>query len=284
MGWDSVMPEFNFRQAFITNIFGVWQEHRGVGLPDGMGHTANLVHTTFLWMLSLTLPQSVLRYVFQFLMHLTGMIGMYALLKQMFKTKTMPIIGALFYGLNLITIQMFYTPLEAFSVHFAALPWLALTLLRYYQIPNRNHLIHFGIVVLLSTPQFFIPTLLLPTTLLLIALSMPFITQWKRVRTAGVLFLCVNAFWLLPYIYNLPYNAAIIQRAKINQMSSDEVYARNQVFGDIKNVLLMRGFMLDFEDVNTDSQPIFVMDTWRTWVDQPLIKYIGVFFALFTIA
>ena len=179
---------------------------------------------------------------------------------------------------NLITIQMFYTPLEAFSVHFAALPWLALTLLRYYQIPNRNHLIHFGIVVLLSTPQFFIPTLLLPTTLLLIALSMPFITQWKRVRTAGVLFLCVNAFWLLPYIYNLPYNAAIIQRAKINQMSSDEVYARNQVFGDIKNVLLMRGFMLDFEDVNIDSQPIFVMDTWRTWVYQPLIKYIGVFF------
>jgi hypothetical protein len=38
MGWDNVMPELNFRQAFITNIFGVWQEHRGVGLPDGMGH------------------------------------------------------------------------------------------------------------------------------------------------------------------------------------------------------------------------------------------------------
>ena len=56
MGWDSVMPEFNFRQAFITNIFGVWQEHRGVGLPDGMGHTANLVHTTFLWMLFVNTP------------------------------------------------------------------------------------------------------------------------------------------------------------------------------------------------------------------------------------
>ncbi len=284
IGWDSVMPEFNFKQAFITNIFGVWQEHRGVGLPDGMGHAANLVHTAFLWILSFALPQSVLRYVFQFLMHLTGMFGMYALLKQMFKTKALAIIGALFYGLNLITIQMFYTPLEAFSVHFAALPWLALTLIRYYQIPNKNHLIHFGIVVLLSTPQFFIPTFLLPTTLLLVAISMPFIKQWKRVLTAGALFHCINAFWLLPYIYHLPFNAPIIKNAKINQMSSQEVYVRNQAFGDVQNVLLMRGFMLDFEDVNTDSQPIFVMDTWRTWVDQPLIKYIGVFFALCIIA
>lgn len=284
MGWDNVMPEFNFKQAFITNIFGVWQEHRGVGLPDGMGHAANLMHTAFLWILSLALPQNVLRYTFHFFMHLLGMIGMYALFKNIFKTKILPIIGALFYGLNLITIQMFYTPLEAFSIHFAALPWLALTLLRYYQSPNKYNLIYFGVVVLLSTPQFFIPTLLLPTSLLLIALSTPYIKQWKQVRTAGALFLCINAFWLLPYIYNLPFNAPVIQSAKINQMSSNEVYERNQAFGDIKNVLLMRGFMLDFEDVNTEGQPIFVMNTWRTWINQPLIQIAGVLFALCILA
>jgi len=276
------MPEFNFRQAFITNIFGAWQYHRGLGLPDGMGHAANLVHTLFLWMLSFALPQNTLRYVFHFLMHLLGMMGMYMLLKNVIPAKagiqkdgspirsgmTTRVVAALFYGLNLITIQMFYTPLEAFSVHFAALPWLAYSLLRYLKQPSRNTLFLFITISILSTPQFFIPTLLLPTTILLVGISL---TNIKTAIKPGVYFLIVNAFSLLPYLVNLPYNAPIIQNAKINRMSSGEVYARNQVFGDLKNVLTMKGFMLDFENVNRDGQPIFVMDTWRNWLANPAI-------------
>lgn len=286
MGWDNVMPEFHFRQALETNIFGVWQTHRGVGLPDGMGHAANLVHTLFLWLLSFALSQNMLRYAFHFLMHLTGGLGMYLLLSHILDfsmlehrniKKVIPMLGALFYQYNLITIQMFYTPLEAFSVHFAALPWLTYSLLRYLQQPSRNSLLLFTTVSFISTPQFFIPTLLLPTTLLLGMISIG--KNIRRVAIAAATFLCINAFWLTPYLYNLPHNAPIIANAKINQMSSDEVYERNKAFGDLKNVLTMRGFMLDFEDVDTKGRPIFVMEAWRNWVNHPLMITIGYLFA-----
>lgn len=287
MGWDNIMPEFNFRQAFITNIFGAWQEHRGVGLPDGMGHAANIVHTILIWCMSLTLPQHILRYAFQFLMHGLGMLGMYCLLRHILaKTKhagessILPLLGALFYGLNLVTIQMFYTPLEAFSIHYAALPWLAYTLTRYLERPDRNTFILFITASILTVSQFFIPTLILPTALLLIAVSLPHIRNWKQIIAAMGAFIAVNAFWMLPYIYALPHNAPIIQQAKINQMSSGEVYSRNRAFGDLMHVLTMQGFMLDFEDVNTQGVPIYVMDAWRTFTALPGIQMTSMFFAV----
>lgn len=314
MGWDNVIPEFNFKQALITNIFGAWQEHRGLGLPDGMGHAANLVHTVFTWMLSLIAPQSAIRYIVQFFLHFMGMVGSFRLLKSLKElrsekntTITLPLVGALFYGLNPVTIQMFYTPLEAFSFHYAALPWLAFSLLRYLYKPNRNTLLLFTIVSILTTPQFFIPTLLLPTAILLGVISIGYVifpwrrisiqpvqrlslepkaepwaqrtTMVKTVLTATTTFLCVNAFWLLPYLYNLPYNAPIIRNAKINQMSSDEVYERNRAFGDIGNLLTMKGFMLNFEDINAEGQPVFVMDTWRNWFNLSSVRTISIILA-----
>jgi len=303
MGWDNVMPEFNFRQALITNLFGAWQEHRGLGLADGMGHAANLVHTIIAWVLSLPLPQHAVRYAFHFLMHLAGMAGMYVFLgfvipglnrdpsSSLQPDSGVPhqragqapagmtrIIGALFYGLNLITVQMFFTPLEAFSVHFASLPWLAWSLTAYLKEGRKQQPAVFAATVLILTPQFFIPTLVLPITILLVILALPFIKSWKRVLTAAAIYLAVNTFWLLPYGINLTHNAPVIQSAKINQMSSGEVYVRNQVFGDIGNVLLMRGFMLDFEDVDTSGTPVRIMQAWNDWIHTPLVRSIHVLF------
>jgi hypothetical protein len=224
-------------------------------------------------------------------MHFLGMVGMLKLLRSLRELRSEekneslpPLVGALFYGLNLVTIQMFYTPLEAFSVHFAALPWLAYSLLRFLRQPSRNTLLLFTTVSLLTTPQFFVPTLLLPTAILLGAIGVFGVIrekhQWKRVLVAAGAYLAVNAFWLLPYLWNLPYNAPIIQNAKINQMSSDEVYERNRAFGDPGKVLTMQGFMLDFEDVNAEGVPIYVMDAWRGWINQPVTVAISIAFAL----
>jgi len=270
MGWDNVMPEFNFKQAFMTNFFGVWQEHRGLGLYDGMGHAANLVHTLFLWLLSLTLPTNLLRYTFTFLMHFLGGVGAYVLLKKL-TGKWAAITGALFYQYNLATIQMFYTPLEAFSMHFAALPWLAWSLITYLQEGSRKRFLIFLLVSFLSTPQFFIPTLLLPVAILLTSLSIAARSTIKRIGMAACGFLLINAFWLLPYLYGLPNNAPIIQAAKINQMSSEEVFARNQAFGDLGSVLRLRGFPLDFEDTDAAGATTLLMAPWRMFLAYPMV-------------
>ncbi len=294
MGWDNVMPEFNFKTNLIRSIFGVWQEHRGVGLYDGMSHIANLPHSLFLWLLSFVLPIQVLRYVFTFLMHATGGMGMFFLVKKLLQNpdrhpgliqdqmldkisttgEWIPLLASLFYLFNLATIQMFYTPLEAFSVHFAAIPWLALTILNYLGNGSKGSLTAFFFTTLISTPQYFVPTLLLPTGLLLsVILGVTLLndkTKWKPILATGLGFLVINAFWLFPYLYGLPRNAPIIAQAKINQMSSGEAFARNQAFGDLKNVLLMRGFSLDFEDMMPDGTYTYLMAPWRSHLNNTI--------------
>ncbi len=283
IGWDNVMPEFNFLENFRRSIWGVWQEHRGLGLYDGMSHIANLPHTFFLWTLSLILPQNTLRYVFTFLMHFLGGVGTYTLLKKLLSketnAKSIAFTGSFFYLLNPATIQMFYTPLEAFSVHFAALPWLVLTLIRFIETNNRKALMWFMLVSFLTTPQFFVTTLSLPIGLLLGVISLAYLRDWKHywkpVAIAAITFLLINAFWLLPYVAGLPGNAPVIANAKINLMSTDEVFRRNQVFGDLKNVLLLRGFGMDFTDITENSTFGFMLSPWRIWWNSPAVTAIS---------
>ncbi len=285
IGWDNVMPEFNFLENFKRSVWGVWQEYRGLGLYDGMSHIANLPHTFLLWTLSSILPQNTLRYAFTFLMHFLGGVGTYAVLKKLLskekKATSIAFIGSLFYLFNPATIQMFYTPLEAFSVHFAALPWLALTLVRFIETNSRKALVWFALVLLLTTPQFFVTTLTLPVGLLLGIISLPYLFRdtaryWKPVAGAAITFLLINAFWLLPYIAGLPGNAPVIANAKINLMSTDEVFRRNQAFGDLKNVLLIHGFSLDFTDLTANGTFGFMLAPWRIWWNTPLVTAFSV--------
>jgi len=80
-GWDSTQPELNLKLNLVRSLTSVWQEYRGVGLPDGMAHAANIVHLFYVWILSLIVPDNLIRYVFVFIAHLMGVIGMYKLLQ-----------------------------------------------------------------------------------------------------------------------------------------------------------------------------------------------------------
>src|SRR3972149_9988357 len=72
IGWDNIMPEFNLKLNFTRSIFSIWQEYRGLGVLDGLAHSANLMHTVYIWLLSIFLPDSMLRYVYTHLTHLIG--------------------------------------------------------------------------------------------------------------------------------------------------------------------------------------------------------------------
>ena len=255
-GWDNLMPELYFEANFLRSVSGIWQQVRGLGLVDGMSHIANLPHTLFLWLLSFILPAQILRYAFTFLMHALGAMGMYLLLGRLGLPAT---VGSLFYATNLATIQMFFTPLEAFSIHFAAIPWLAWALLRYSQLRTRRSLGLFFIIALLSSPQFFVPTLLLPISGLMATLSL-----WRRHLVKAVVgFFIIQAFWLLPWLATIRQNAPVITDAKINIMSSQEAYLRNVVFGNPLAVLTHQGFPLNFEDTNERGEFYLPMNAWN---------------------
>lgn len=275
MGWDNIMPEFDFKTNIMRNLVGVWQEYRGVGLYDGQSHAAATLHTLFFWICSFVMPQPLLRYMFTFLMHLLGGIGMFLLLKKFFgerlqKTHTLlSLTGAFFYLVNPITIQMFYTPFEAFAVHFASLPWIIYTLLTFFQKGTKRSYILFLLVLLCSTPQFFIPTLFIPVTLLVLSITGFFLKDKKRVFMTLIGFALMNAFWFLPFIYNAKQTTNIVPNAKINQMSSQEAYARNLAFGDIGHVLTMQGYPIDFTDTAKTGASTFMMQQWKEHWNSP---------------
>lgn len=295
LGWDTIMPEFNFQANLWRNISGVWATYRGLGLLDGMAHTANLVHTLCIWLLSFFFPQNMLRYVFTFTMHLLGGIGVYKLLtsltdkdKPIF-SKSLALITGLFYQYNLDTVQMFYAPLEVFSVHFAALPWLSYTLLNYLKHQTKHNLVIFFITSFIFTPQAFVPSvwiayvISLGWILLFHLISHPH--NWKKITLTiiGVLS-AVNAFWLLPYLYSATQNSAVIASTKINIMSNADIALKQKEFADFPSVATLRGFSLNHIDYQQTGIFDYMMSQWRTHIySLPMTLLSWFFFATTTL-
>jgi len=273
IGWDNVMPEFNIWLNLQRSLFGVWQDYRGLGVLDGMAQTANLFHTIYIFLLSLVLPQELLRYVFIMLTHLLGGIGFFVLACYLFKgetnkigNKALCLAGSLFYMFNLGVIQMYFAPLEVFAVHFAALPWLALFITKALKKPTpRNYLILF-LASLLTSPQGFVPTVFLVFLILLGMLCLFHVIKTGQVKvglTVMLISILANAFWLLPYSYSAIKTQSEIRNTRINQFSSEEIFYRNKAHGDLKSVLTLKGFMLNSVEYDQfQNKDIIFMNQW----------------------
>lgn len=269
MGWDNLMPEFNLWLNLKRSLFGVWQEYRGLGLLDGLSQAATLFHTLYIAVLSVVLNQSMVRYVFIFGTHLVGGIGFFLLLRYLTKNAKASFFGALFYMLNLAVVQMYFAPLEAFAVHFAALPLLAFFATKAMDKPSLKNYLVFLLFALLTTPQSFVPTFFIVFCIFLVFLlfcQAKSKKSWKEAITIFVLFVSANLFWLLPYSYSAAYNAKIIPQTRINQFSSEEIFYRNKAFGDLYNVFRLNGFMIDtVEYDNLQHKNDYFMSSWRSY-------------------
>jgi hypothetical protein len=276
-GWDSTQPELNFALNLSRSLSSAWQEYRGLGLADGMAHAANIIHLLYIWMLSLVVPDSLIRYAFVFIAHLTGAVGMYALLRYLLKQNTwLAFAGSIFYLLSPITIQMFYQPLELFVIHFAGLPWLLLTVINYLEQGGKGNLFWLFLVLLIFVSQNHVPTIFVVTMMVVgIMLLLGFIDSfgkhWKRVLTIGILILGVNSFWLLPYASSVSSNSQVIPQAKINRLSNEEVILRNSAYGDLSHVARMEGFALSYEDWQANLKIGLQMSQWNAWWDGSIV-------------
>ena len=289
VGWDNLMPELNFKANFARGLVSVWQEYRGLGVEDGMAHAANLVHTAFLYLLSFIFPNNMLRYVFQIGIHLFGGVGMYFLIVKGLKRKSeIAFIGALFYMFNLATIQIFFAPFEVFSTHFGFLPWLVLSALNIIHTLNKKNILLFLLISVLATPQGFVPTVFIAYLIVLGSIILATILKdGKRKIINIIIILCItfisNSFWLMPFLHGALNQGKIIQNAKINQMSSEEIFEKNKYRGKITDVLYMRGFMLDITENNLKKEFVFIMKAWNEHNNQPFVVAISSLFVLCTL-
>ncbi|MFC1710190.1 hypothetical protein ACFL0F_00835 [Patescibacteria group bacterium] len=290
IGWDSTQPEFNLGINLSRNIGAIWQEYRGLGLFDGMAHASNIVHTVYVYLLSLILPLSMVRYAFVFLTHAIGGVGVYYLIQKLIggkKSNTkrfVSLAGSLFYLLNPATIQMFYTPLETFIIHFAFLPWLYLTFINYLDSGKRKDLLAFFIVNLLAVSQSHVPTVFIVYAVGLCAISFVYLfnhfpSKLKRILAGFLTVFTVNAFWGLPYISSAIANSKIITNSKINILSNPEVVFMNRSFGTLKDTILLRGFSLNYGDWNANWEFVYQLGAWRDQLYKGSVEAIG--FTLF---
>ncbi|PIZ03266.1 hypothetical protein COY59_00465, partial [Candidatus Gottesmanbacteria bacterium CG_4_10_14_0_8_um_filter_37_24] len=173
IGWDALSPEFNLSLNFQRSIFASWQENYGLGALTGHGFATQLPHTMIISLLSFLLPLWSIRPVFIFLCLYLGGLGMYFFTrlllykitfeeyqrKFLITTEYICLLTALLYITSLATVQMFYLPLEAFIVHFTALPWLFWIIIRLVGKTNKINIVLFFVINFFSSIQGFIPSL-----------------------------------------------------------------------------------------------------------------------------
>jgi len=291
IGGDNLHPEFNFPLNIHRSLFAVWQEFQGLGVLGGMGHASDLIRQLLLLLLSVVIPLNMLRFIWTMSMLLVGGIGAYGLIDYLLSKKTsklIPLIGSLFYLFNLATMQAFYIPFESFTAFFGFLPWILLSTITYLGKQNKKNLIFLFFTLLFATPAWYVPTLFVVFLITVGIIAITCIENpiknylIKLGKLFSVIFL-VNAFWLLPFSYFTLTNSHTVVDAKINQMDTQTVFLQNKEFGNIKDVMLLKGFWFNYVDPNLYKTFTYAFNPWRNHLQNPFIETIGyLLFAIVT--
>jgi len=302
LGWDSVTPEFNFSLNFQRGVFSSWQENYGVGLLGGHGFAATLPHTILTWFLSLMVPQESIRLIFTFLTWYIGGLGAFFLahvvfehfLRQCkFSVKKVPfsvvpfasLLTASYYLMNLATVFIFSIQLDAFIIHFAALPWLFWSILQLLSVDvNKKKILFFVVISFFGSGQAFIPSLfvafLVALTILLVfycLFSLAKKQAFKKSFLIVFITFLVNAYWLLPFSYYVFSRSAHFSDAYNNLISTPEMEQKSEKYGTLENVSLLKGFYWESYEVGG-----YIEQVWRAHHQQKVVPLIG--YGIFSLA
>lgn len=297
IGWDSIHPEFDFLLNFNRALFAGWQENYGVGTLTGHGFAALLPHTLITFLLSFIMPSSAIRPAFTLLCLYFGGLGLYflarALLNLVIKNfhthlwQTRPavldgiaLLASFYYLFNLATIQIFYVQLEAFIVHFAALPWLFLSAIYLIKDRSRKHTILFTAANFLATIQGFIPSLfvayLTGLSLFLFVYVLSHHLSKIAIKSSVLIILLtffINAYWFLPIAYFTLTHRDTYLNSYNNLISTPEFVQKSQKYGDLADVALLKGFFWDSFELGGQ-----LLSPWIKHQNISLIPIIGYLF------
>ncbi len=242
-GWDTLHPEFDFRLNIGRLVEGVWREEQGLGAVAGHAHMADLPRVLFLWLMSLFLPVSFLRWAYVFLCLFLGPMGVYVFLQRIVFEgsrrkfgRLAAFLGAIFYLLNLGTLQHFYLPFEMFPTQFAFLGWAFWLATEAFQKKGaKKWLFWLALANFLASPMAYAPQLWYVYFLSLFFYFFGLVLvgkERKLIRRGGLILgtvLVVNLFWLLPNFYFLLTGASGVAQAKINRLFSEEAFWRTKL-------------------------------------------------------
>lgn len=289
MGWDGLYPELNIPLNVVRGLTAGWQEYYGAGLVGGHGFAATLPHTIIIGLLSVIIPQHLLRSVFIFLCYYVGGLGMllvsHKLLTSVFhdhnpKEKiiwAVSFISSLYYLLNLGTIQTFYVPLEAFTVHFAALPWLTYGLMLTLEQITKKRVMFFCITLLITSIQGFIPAVFAAYAVSLAIITSVFIVfqrfQKSALQKTAIIWICViatNFYWLAPVGYFSLTQSKDYINAYNNITSTPKFIAKSIQYGSLADVAALKSMLWDSNELGGA-----ILAPWKQHYTHPVIPAIS---------
>lgn len=288
IGWDNLMTQFDVDMNIRRELSGVWQEYQGVGLLAGMGHAADLVRLGFEYLLTLVLPDNIIRAVEIFGMYILGGLGVMWLMgklvdKEKINVPVAQMVVGVFYLVSLGTIQNFWVPFEPYYWAFGMFPWVLGSYIEYLEKGGRKLLLRLVLVSLLATPMGYLQTIYLVGLVFLLLFGVGYVLYrdkaegvWertKRVATAITVSLLVNAFWLLPQTYFFVTSVGVTTQAKMNQIATPEVALSNATSGDIGSVLKMEGYWLKLHDYQANGSFAYLMKPWVDHLGNVYVQY-----------
>ncbi len=292
VGWDNLQSELNPLLNLKRAFFAVWQEYQSLGLLGGMAHAADLPRVLLVFLLSLLkIDNSLIRYITTFLPLVLGPLGVYFLFyHHLFKekldaktTQFASFLGALFYLLNLSTLQTFFVPFETFTWFYGALPWLLFFTISYISKPSLKRLSTLFIISLIASPSFYVETIFLVFFVSIIPFLIEFYFQKRKTLTSikiisASLFSLITPqlFWLLPVaFFVLTGGGHVTEAAKANNISSPETYYRNLQFANLPDLALMKGFLFNYLDMSSINKFSYLLNVWRGHLATPLVNLLG---------
>lgn len=304
LGWDSLHPEFNFTEAFKRAVFGAFRAEQGVGAVAIHSHMADLPRIIFLYLESFIVPTSGLRYSYIYLCLILGPLGVYYFLNYCFRRErdgtevyVGAFLGALYYLLNLVTIQQFFVPFEMFTTQYAFVPWLFLYTLKILREGKKKNFVIFALLTIVSSPQAYAATLFYAYlgALCLFIVSYFFVSWSRQIFKRGVgIFLIVillNLYFLLPNTYSIVTQSNVVINSKINLLFSPEATLRSRSFGDLSNVVIGKSFLFNWRAFDYETNKYAdLMQVWNNHLgggDTLMVFYllvgISIFGAVFSI-
>jgi len=292
VGWDNVLSEFDIGLSLKRSLFGAWAEHFGLGVASGFPISTELFRLPLLGILKLLFDISSIRYIWTFIMLFLGSVGTFLFTRYILHNKNnqlASVASATFYVFNLATLQSFFTPFETFVGFFAAIPWLLLSFLYVLRQRGRKPLLLFALTSLFFSFTFYVQTYFVVIFTLYLLLALDYISRERNSnaikRSFGVmlLFIFVNAYWLLPTAYSTINNSSEIVDAKATALSTPETQLMNEAQGSFDNIVRLKGFWFEYTDYSIEkNQYYYLLPQWREWVSTPGVVFTG--YGLFVIS
>lgn len=290
LGWDSINSELNTSLNIKRSLFASWEENYGLGTLGGHGFAAILPHSLINSFLSFTLPQNLIRPIFTFICYYLGGLGIYFLIRKLLSfisdnkfINYIALISSLFYLFNLATALTFSVQLEAFIIHFAALPWLFWIIVQLFSSFSKKNIIFFCLINFFASTQGFLPTLFIAymVSLLLFLIAYIFSHRFSRLSLHHsfiifLLTLIINAYWFLPFVYFSITRSSQTSQSYNNLVATTDFIEQSKKYGTLENTVLLKGPYWDSYELGE-----YIAAPWKNHHQNPVVPLIGyVFFFL----